>query len=144
MRQLPPSIPRPLVRLNQWFILLSVASTWLTGQEWILLLPLIAGLLGLFFDFNPIMRIGKLFLKKHPTEYIPEDKDQQNFNQIIAVTLLLAAFISYKMHWITLALIATTMIALASFIAILGFCVGCFIRYRWNQYQYQRTHSKKI
>ncbi|WNB90854.1 DUF4395 domain-containing protein [Bacillus sp. NEB1478] len=135
------SIPRPLVRTNQWFIFLSVVATWLTGQAWILLLPLTAGLLGMFLNFNPIMRAAKLFLKKKPSEYIPEDKDQQQFNQVIAISLLAMGFISYMMNWSTIAVVATVMVAAASFIAILGFCIGCFIRFRWQQYRYHKTHK---
>jgi hypothetical protein len=135
------SIPRPLVRTNQWFIFLSVVATWLTHQTWILLLPLTAGLLGMFFNYNPVMRLAKTFLKKHPSAYIPEDKDQQQFNQVIAISLLALAFISYMMNWTTVALVASIMVAAASFIAILGFCVGCFIRFQWQQYRYRKTHS---
>ncbi|MDR7071763.1 DUF4395 domain-containing protein [Fictibacillus barbaricus] len=142
MTQNISSIPRPLVRTNQWFIFLSVIATWLTGQAWFLLIPLTAGLLGMFFEFNPIMRVAKLFLQKKPSEYIPEDKDQQQFNQIIAISLLAIGFISYMMNWAIMALVATIMVAAASFIAILGFCVGCFIRFRWQQYRYHKTHNQ--
>lgn len=135
------SIPRPLVRANQWFIFLSVAATWLTSQAWILLLPLIAGLLGLLFNFHPVMRVAKLFLKKKPSEYIPEDKDQQQFNQLIAISLLALGFLGYTLNWYGIALAATIMVAAASFIAILGFCIGCFIRFRWQQYRYRKTQQ---
>jgi Domain of unknown function (DUF4395) len=134
------SIPRPLVRANQWFIFLSTIATWLSGHTWLLLLPLIAGLLGMFFDYNPVMRAAKLFLKKNPSEYIPEDKDQQQFNQLIAISLLTVGLLSYLMGWSTLAWIATIMVATASFVAILGFCIGCFIRFRWQQYRYKKAH----
>ncbi|MFZ3578653.1 DUF4395 domain-containing protein [Virgibacillus sp. DJP39] len=133
------SVPRPLVRLNQWFIVASVVLTWVTGQEWILVLPLIAGLLGLLFSFNPVMRLGKLFLRKNPSEYIPEDHAQQQFNQVIAVACLALALVSYTMGWTVLAILFTTMVALAAFIAILGFCIGCFIRFQWMQYRHRRT-----
>ena len=74
------SIPRPLVRLNQWTILLSVILTWVTGVFWILAIPLVANILGILCNFNPIIRVGKLFLKKAPSTYIPEDAQQQKFN----------------------------------------------------------------
>jgi Domain of unknown function (DUF4395) len=137
-----PFIPRPLVRLNQWFIFLSVVATWLTNQPWILLLPFAAGFLGLLLDFNPVMRVGRLFLKKKAAEYYPEDKDQQQFNQLIAVSLLALGFIGYTLNWTVLAVTATAMVALASFIAILGFCIGCFIRFRWQQYQFQKAKKE--
>jgi hypothetical protein len=133
------SIPRPLVRANQWFIVISVVTTWISGHVWILALPLGAGILGLLFGFNPVMRVTKLFLRKPPSEYVPEDRDQQQFNQIIAVVCLAIGLISYLAGWKTMAYISTAMVALAAFIAILGFCIGCFIRYQWTQYFNRRS-----
>lgn len=85
MSQNPSSIPRPLVRANQWVIVLSVVFTWITGGYGVLVIPLIAGLLGVLFNFNPVMRIAKLFLKKSPSSYVQEDREQQRFNQLLAV-----------------------------------------------------------
>jgi hypothetical protein len=133
------SIPRPLVRTNQWVILLSVAIALLTGQMWILVIPLTAGLLGLLFNFNPVMRLAKLFLKKKPSDYIPEDHSQQQFNQALAVVCLGLGFISFLLGWNVTGYIFTLMVGLASLIAILGFCIGCFILYQWKQYSYRRS-----
>ncbi|WP_350300938.1 DUF4395 domain-containing protein [Peribacillus frigoritolerans] len=133
------SIPRPLVRTNQWVILLSVATALLTGQMSILVIPLTAGLLGLLFNFNPVMRLAKLFLKKKPSDYIPEDHSQQQFNQAIAVVCLGLGFISFLLGWNVTGYIFTLMVGLASLIAILGFCIGCFILYQWKQYSYRRS-----
>ncbi|MDN3017664.1 DUF4395 domain-containing protein [Paenibacillus sp. BSR1-1] len=135
------SIPRPLVKTNQWSIVLSVVLTWVTGQESFLLIPLVAGLLGLLFGFNPIMQIAKLFLRKEPSAYIPEDWDQQQFNQKIAISCLAIGFISFILGWDTLGYVFTALVAIAAFVAILGFCVGCFIHYQWNQYKYRRAHQ---
>jgi Domain of unknown function (DUF4395) len=132
------TIPKPLVLTNQWFIVLSVAAAWVSGSGWFLLIPLIPGLMGLLFKFNPIMKTAKLFLRKNPSEYIPEDFEQQQFNQMIAVICLGLGFLGYMMNWMTLAYIFTAMVALAAFVAILGFCVGCFIRFQWQQYRYRR------
>jgi uncharacterized membrane protein YhdT len=137
------SVPRPLVRSNQWFIIICVIITWATGQEWLLVLPLVTGLLGLLFNFNPVMRFAKLFLKRNPSEYIPEDYAQQQFNQIIAVVSLAIALVSYLIGWIVIAYIFSSLVALAAFIAILGFCIGCFIRYQWIQYRHKRI-SKQV
>lgn len=134
----PISIPRPLVRANQWTIFLSVVLTWVTGQAWILLIPLIANLLGLF-GFNPIMRIGKLFLQKDIKKYIPEDVQQQKFNSTIAIFCLALGYIGYVFQWTIMAYTFTIMVAVASFVAILGFCVGCFIHFQLKQYQYRRS-----
>lgn len=129
------SIPQPLVRTNQWFIVISVAISWLTGLESILILPLLAGLSGLLFSYNPVMRAARFFLKKHPSQYIPEDWEQQQFNQKIAVICLAGGLVSYANGLIALGHFFTIMVALAAFVAILGFCIGCFIRYQWIKFR---------
>ena len=133
------SIPRPLVKTNQWVIVLSVVLTWVSGIEWLLLIPLLSGLSGLLFGFNPIMQLAKQFLKKDPKAYIPEDWEQQQFNQKIAVSCLAIGFISFLAGWNTLGYIFTILVAVAAFVAILGFCIGCFIHYQWRQYKYRRS-----
>lgn len=138
------TVPRPLVRLNQWVIFLSVVAAWSTGNEWILALPLIAGMMGLIFGFNPIMQAGKLFLRKKPSDYIPEEWAQQQFNQIIAVICLAGGLISYLLGWDIAAYTFTALVAIASFVAILGFCIGCFIRFQWQQYMYKRSANKTV
>jgi Domain of unknown function (DUF4395) len=137
-----PTIPRPLVRTNQWVIVLSVLVTWVTGAYWILLIPFVAGLMGIVVGLNPIMRLAKGFLRKPLSEYVPEDRDQQQFNQIIAVVCLALGLIGYLIHWMLVAYMFTAMVALAAFIAILGFCIGCFIRYQWTQYRYRRAQRR--
>lgn len=143
---IPNSIPRPLVRLNQWTIFLSVLLTWATGLYWILLLPLVANLMGVLFKFNPIIRFGKLFLKQEPSHYIPEDADQQRFNSTIASFCLAGGLVSFLLSWTIAGYVFTIMVALASAIAILGFCIGCFIHFQAKQYLYRRSlkRNKKV
>jgi len=140
--RMPSSIPRPLVRLNQSFIFI-FATGFVFFSHWILLMiPLIVGLMGLLLYFNPVLKVGKQFLKKPLNQYIPEDAEQQNFNQKIAVSLLTISFIAHMFSIEWLAITAAVLVALASFIAILGFCIGCFVRFQWKQYQYRRSqHS---
>ncbi|WP_423800415.1 DUF4395 domain-containing protein [Neobacillus sp. SAB-20_R2A] len=135
------SIPRPLVKINQWTIVLSVVLTWLSGQEWFLLVPFVAGMSGLLFGFNPIMQIAKLFLRKDPKAYIPEDWEQQQFNQKIAVSCLGIGFVGFLLGWNGVGYVVTILVAVAAFVAILGFCIGCFIHFQWNQYRYRRAHQ---
>ncbi len=135
----PISIPRPLVRTNQWCIVLSVVATWITGWYGLLALPLVAGLLGISFDFNPVMKFARLFLHQPMSEYAQEDRDQQRFNQIIASTCLLLSIVGYALHIMVVAWIFTIMVALAASIAIMGFCIGCFIIFQWKQYRYRRS-----
>ena len=138
----PLSIPRPLVRVNQWTIFLSVVITWATGFYWILLLPLISNFCGVFFGVNPIIYLSKGFLKKDHSQYIPEDKVQQRFNSTIATACLALGFIGYALSINALAYTFTILVAVASFVAILGFCVGCFIHFQLNQFKYRRSLNK--
>ncbi|MCQ2009050.1 MAG: DUF4395 domain-containing protein [Sporolactobacillus sp.] len=137
-----PSIPRPLVRTNQWVIVLSVVVSMITHQYWLLLIPLLSGLSGLFFHYNPVMALAKPFLRKLLSTYIPEDKQQQKFNQTIAVSCLFIAFISFLLHWTIVSIIFSIIVGLAAFIAILGFCVGCYIHFQWSQYRQKRLQAQ--
>ncbi|MCH7320339.1 DUF4395 domain-containing protein [Solibacillus sp. MA9] len=135
----PISIPRPLVRVNQWTIFLSVVLTWITGQHWLLTIPLVANLLGVLTGFNPIMRFAKLFLTKDIKSYIPEDIGQQKFNAGIACVCLAGGLLGFVLDISVIAYSFTIMVALASFIAILGFCIGCFLHFQLKQFQYRKS-----
>jgi len=135
-------IPRPIVQTNQAFIVVSVLSAWATGVHWLIALPLAAGLLGLLFNYNPVMRIARRFLRKPPSAYVPEDPAQQRFNQLIAVSLLALGIISFSAGWTAAGYALTAMVAAAAFVALLGFCVGCFIHYQWSQYKHRKNTAK--
>ncbi len=141
---LPHAIPRPLVRLNQWTILLSVFVTWITGAIWVLAIPLVANLMGVFCNYNPIIRFGRLFLKKAPSTYIPEDAQQQKFNASIASFCLSGGLLGYLLNWQVVGHIFTAMVAIASSIAIAGFCIGCFLYFQLKQWQYRRSLKKSF
>ncbi len=134
-------IPRPLVKTNQGFIVISVLLTWLTGQYWILALPLAAGVLGLVFGYNPVIKLGAKFLRKERSAYLLEDAEQQQFNQSIAVFCLTAGLVSFIAGWTIAAYIFTALVAVAATVAILGFCIGCFIHYQWKMYTYRRKQG---
>ncbi|WP_408006294.1 DUF4395 domain-containing protein [Pseudalkalibacillus sp. A8] len=141
MKDNTQTIPRPLVRANQWVILVSVLGTWFTGQEWLLWIPLLSGLCGLFFHYNPIMAVAKRFLRRPYSYYVLEDKQQQQFNQWIATILLTIAIVSHYFGWTEIAILSSAMVAIASFVAILGFCIGCYLRYKWSQHRFKRTQK---
>lgn len=73
-------IPKPLVQTNQAFIFLSVLLA-LIIHPVILLIPFVIGVYTLITKKNPIILIGKQFLKKPAGQYPQEDRDQQIFNQ---------------------------------------------------------------
>ncbi len=132
------TIPKPLVMANQWTIVLTVIIALLTQSAWILLIPLIANLSSLLTGFHPILVLVKRFLSKPANLYIQEDYAQLRFNQWLAVGFLFVACVSFLLNWTLLFNIATMMVGIAALIAILGFCIGCFVRFRYQQWSYRR------
>ena len=135
------TIPKPLVMINQWTIVLSVIIALITQSSWILLIPLVANLSSLLTGFHPILVVAKKFLSKPSNQYIQEDYAQLRFNQWIAVGFLLVASISFLLKWSVLFNVTTIMVGLAASIAIAGFCIGCFIRFQFQQWNYRRKKS---
>ena len=135
------TIPKPLVLANQWTIVLSVVISLITQSAWVLFIPLVSCLLSLFTGFNPVLALVKQFLSKSPDQYEQEDYEQLQFNQWLAVGFLLIATISFFMNWSVLFNIATVMVGLAALVAIMGFCIGCFIRFQYHQWNYRRKKS---
>ena len=135
------TIPKPLVLANQWTIVMSVVLSLITQTAWILLIPLISCLLGLLVGFNPVLAIVKQFLTKPANQYEQEDYEQLQFNQWLAIGFLVIACISFLMNWTVLFNIATIMVGIAALVAILGFCIGCFIRFQYQQWTYKRKKS---
>lgn len=133
------TIPQPLVRLNQSMIAISSVTYLITGASWILIFPILTGFTSLVFDYNPLMKLGKQFLKKPVNEYIQEDKTQQRFNQILALTMLLVAFVSNGLNLFIVSYIFAFMVFIASTVALMGFCIGCFIHYQYHMWKYRKS-----
>ncbi|SDN45645.1 protein of unknown function [Psychrobacillus sp. OK028] len=135
------TIPKPLVMVHQWTIVLSVLIALITQSAWTLLIPLVANLSSLLIGFHPILILAKRFLSKPANQYIQEDYVQLRFNQWLAVGFLLVASISFFLSWLLLFNFATIMVGLAASIAIAGFCIGCFVRFQFQQWNYRRKNS---
>ncbi|MER2113519.1 MAG: DUF4395 domain-containing protein, partial [Solibacillus isronensis] len=71
--------------------------------------------------------------------YIPEDIGQQKFNSAIASICLAGGIVGFAFNWPVVGYSFTIMVAVASFVAILGFCIGCFMVFQYKQYQYRRS-----
>lgn len=136
------TIPKPLVRLNQSFVAINAILYLLTSNLIFLVLPIIVGLSAVLFNYNPLFVIGKRFLKKPLYEYTQEDKPQQQFNQILALSMFSLAFISFIIGQMLISFIFAIMVFLASTIALMGFCIGCFIHYQFHMWKYRRSLLK--
>ncbi|MGD7055173.1 DUF4395 domain-containing protein [Sutcliffiella horikoshii] len=133
------TLPKPLVTFNQWFILTTVLLSLATGLYFLMAFPLLAGLMGLLFKWNPVLIVAKKFLSKPAASYLQEDVAQLQFNQSIAVACLALALFGFYSGFVVIGYVFAIMVGVASGVALMGFCVGCFIRFQWQQYRYRRA-----
>ncbi|MHA2960070.1 DUF4395 domain-containing protein [Priestia megaterium] len=131
------SIPKPLVQLNQLFIVITVLIA-LLAAKWLLLLPFLVGVVTLATKRNPVIMAGKNLLKKPASSYRMEDRDQQLFNQWIATICMGVAFISFLIGYTLVGYVFSIMVILAAGVALMGYCIGCTIRYRYMMWKYKR------
>ncbi|WP_067729451.1 DUF4395 domain-containing protein [Oceanobacillus damuensis] len=132
------SIPKPLVQINQSFIVITVLLAFIIHPV-ILLLPFVNGLYTLITKSNPIIMSSRRFLKKPSNEYRQEDKDQQLFNQWIATICIGLSLIFFSLNYTIPAIIFSLMVLAASGIALMGYCIGCTIRYRYMMWRHKKT-----
>ncbi len=135
------SIPKPLVQLNQMFIVVTVILA-LVFYKAILLVPFIVGVYTLITKQNLVILFGKQFLTKPLNSYIPEDKDQQLFNQWIATSCMGLSLTFFYLHLDFLGYLFSIMVIAAAGIALMGFCIGCTIRYRFKMWKYKRANPQ--
>ncbi|TYS60840.1 DUF4395 domain-containing protein [Sutcliffiella horikoshii] len=133
------TLPKPLVTFNQWFILTTVLLSLATGLYFLMAFPLLAGLMGLLFKWNPVLIVARKFLSKPVGSYLQEDIAQLQFNQSIAVACLALALFGFYSGLVVIGYVFAIMVGVASGVALMGFCVGCFIRFQWQQYRYRRA-----
>ncbi|MDB5084345.1 MAG: hypothetical protein JWN30_1231 [Bacilli bacterium] len=134
-------IPRPLVRVYQAVIFLFAVWAMVSGIYTLLLVPFLIGVHSLVTRRNLLFKLLRPLLKKPLNEYYLEDPDQQRFNQWIAVICLGLSWIFFMLGLKLYGYIFGGMVALASAVAICGFCIGCFLRYRYLMWKHQRQSS---
>ncbi|MEC5423987.1 DUF4395 domain-containing protein [Virgibacillus sp. C22-A2] len=132
------SIPKPLVQVNQSFIVISVLLALLIHPA-ILLIPFAIGVYTLLTKKNPVIHFSKRFLKKPFDSYKQEDKDQQLFNQWIATICIGLSLLFFSINLSILGYVFSGMVVVASGVALMGYCIGCTIRYRYMMWRYKRT-----
>ncbi|MDC3414721.1 DUF4395 domain-containing protein [Aquibacillus sp. 3ASR75-11] len=131
------TIPKPLVQVNQSFIVITVVLALFIDKS-ILLLPFLIGTYTLMTRINPIIQLGKKLLSKPLDQYVQEDKDQQMFNQWIATICLGLSLILFYFNFSVLGYLFSMMVIVAAGVALMGYCIGCTIRYRYIMWKHKR------
>jgi hypothetical protein len=134
------SIPKPLVQINQLFLVITVILGVIVSP-WILWLPFVVGVIALAFRKNLIMITFQPLLKKPADTYPPEDADQQRFNQWIATICIGIAILTFATGFSILGLIFSIMVVVAAGLALCGFCIGCTIRYRYLMWKHKQQNG---
>lgn len=129
-------IPIPYVRTNQAGIVLFVLLGIFLRQPALIIVLWLIQVVGLWLGArgNLFIRLVSPFLAGRVKSAATEAAELQRFNNSIAVLLLTIAVLCF---WLSPASIAgyifAGMVALAAFIAICGFCVGCFLYFQFKQ-----------
>lgn len=134
-------IPRPYVRANQWLQVISVTLALLLNRPWILAIPWALGMYSLMAGKNPLFSLVRPFLSRSPSAYAMEDPAQQRFNQWIAVLCLSLSLLGFGAGWPVVGILFSLSVGIAALVAIMGFCIGCVIRYRYLRWKQQRSSS---
>lgn len=132
-------VPIPLIRANQWvmvlgtFISIATQSTIiLTIVFLIALSPVLLGSKG-----NLVFRLAKPLLQNKLVGAQTEEIELQRFNSIIAVMMIgvSLAILESTGHWI--GWLFAGIVTVAATLAINGFCIGCVIYFQWKQWKYK-------
>ncbi len=124
----------PIVTLNRSLIVTGAALALLTQQPLIstalfaLILP--AAILGRRASL--VYWLGKRLLARQiaQPDVLIEDPQTQRFNNILATLMLGFAQLAFVIQNPALGWVFVGMVLVAATVALLGFCVGCFIYYQ--------------
>lgn len=132
-------IPLPIVTLNRVVLTFGVLLAILTQQIWITTILFLILLPATLFGkrFSLIFFVGKTLLKKQIKNSGYEDAGLQRFNNVIATALLGLAQISFLLGNHILGWIFSALVMLAAGVALLGFCIGCYLYYQFKIQRYR-------
>jgi hypothetical protein len=133
-------VPIPYVRSNQAAMVILIALSAIFQQPWIILIVFAVEVAGLVYGAkgNLFVRIARPFLDGLVARSQTEALELQRFNNTIAVVLLTLSVICFSLGFHTAAYIFAGMVALAAFVAICGYCIGCTM-----YYQFKRLRARK-
>ncbi|MBP1155621.1 MULTISPECIES: DUF4395 domain-containing protein [unclassified Paenibacillus] len=129
-------IPIPYVRANQTGIVLFVVLAILFQQPFLIAALWAIQMIGLWQGVraNLIVQLAAPLLRSRIAGAQTEAAELQRFNNSIAVALLTLSILSFWLMpggWI--GYLFAGVVAIAAFVAICGFCVGCFIYFQFKQ-----------
>jgi hypothetical protein len=130
-------IPIPYVRANQAAMVLLIALAAIFQQSWIILIVFAVEVAGLVFGVkgNLFVQIARPFLASLVSRSHSEAAELQRFNNSIAVILLTLSMVSFAFGLQITGYVLAGMVALAAFVAICGYCIGCTLYYQYKKFR---------
>lgn len=134
-------IPMPLIKANQLGMVLLVVLSYLPldygfRSHLFVYAAFVIQLIGWFAgpQWNLFMGIARLFVSRNRLEKAEKQAAElARFNQTIAVALLGLASVFHAFGLTIAGHVFAGMVALAAFVAVLGYCVGCTIYYQYKK-----------
>lgn len=81
--------------------------------------------------------VGKMLFKKRLSGAEVEASGLVRFNSAIAAALYLCAIVAFVLQWWAVGWILAGIVALASAVALCGFCIGCTLYYQFKLNRYR-------
>ena len=142
-------IPLPIVKLNRWVLVIGVLSGLLLRQPFLTTALFVVMLSAASFGRrgSPIFWVGKRLLAKRNAaaqrQGRAEDPRLMRFNNTIAAVLLGGAQLAFLFGLEVVGWALSLAVAIAAGVALAGFCLGCFLyfRYRMNRYRLFRGRA---
>ncbi|WP_134702600.1 DUF4395 domain-containing protein [Ammoniphilus sp. YIM 78166] len=133
-------IPIPYVRANQWGIVIFILAGILLQQYTLIVALFIIQIIGFLggIQWNLFVQVAKPFLKDRLQHAETEAQELQRFNNSIAIILLAASTLAYSVGLTTLSVVLAGMVALAAFVAICGYCIGCTLYFQYKQWKLRK------
>ena len=135
----PKDVPIPVLNFSRWVYFIILVSGIVLQKPWetsillVLLLPVI--LFGK--KWNIIGRVGKSLLASRIQGSLYEDRRLIQFNNILLVIMLILAQIAFVTGNNIIGWVITSMAIAATGLALAGYCVGCFLYYKFKLYKYR-------
>jgi hypothetical protein len=139
MQDCKDGIPMPIVNLNRWTVIAAVVAALAFRQPLVttalfaILAP--AALFG--SRASVIFHIGRRLFSKLNQTAEKEDRRLMRFNNTLAAVMLAAAQVCFALRIALLGWLFSCAVALAAAIALAGFCVGCFLFFRFKMMRYR-------
>lgn len=130
---MPRRIPLPLVRANQWFLIVAALASFVLQTPAGVLLALAvvaAGRLG-GTRYHPVFAVARTVWGSRLEAAPTEDAGAQQFNQTLAAAMLAASAAAfYLLDSPALGWALALVLAGVAFLATRGLCIGCLLYYR--------------